>query len=137
MSTKNGTVLGATKIVDNGSDFTKYTIALMSEGYTALEMAKWEADAQFFADYLFGEVPFSDPDLRCAINIYRIDVTSDESGADNPKCGGSARGTKAKTYFDATFCAAEDVRRAMSFDTGTAAGVLMSQVLSWQMGWSS
>ena len=134
MSMSNGTVLGATKIVDNGSDFTKYTIGLLSEGYTAAEMPKWEADAQAFADYLFSQVPFSDPDLRCAINIYRVDVASDESGADNPRCGGGARGTKAKTYFDATFCAADDVRRAMTFDTGTAAVVLLGQVPFWRMG---
>jgi hypothetical protein len=134
MSMNDGTVLGATKIVDAGSDFTKYTIGLLSEGYTAAEMPKWEADAQLFVDYLFGQAPFSDPDLRCAINVYRIDVTSDESGADNPKCGATARGTKAKTYFDATFCASEDVRRTMSFDTGTAAIVLQTQVPFWRMG---
>jgi hypothetical protein len=136
MSINDGTVLGATKIVDNGPDYSKYTIGLLSEGYTAAEMPTWEADAQFFADYLFGQAPFSDPDLRCAINIYRIDVTSDESGADNPKCGGTTRGTKAKTYFDATFCANEDkdVRRAMSFDTGIAGLVLQSQVPFWRMG---
>jgi len=134
MSINDGTVLGATKIVDNGSDFTKFTIGLLSEGYTAAEMPKWEADAQFFADYLFDQEPFSDPDLRCAINIYRVDVASDESGADNPKCGGTAKGMKAKTYFDATFCAAEDVRRTMSFETGTAGLVLLTQVPFWRMG---
>lgn len=141
MSINDGTVLGATKIVDNGPDYSKYTIGLLSEGYTAAEMPQWESDAQLFVDYLFGQgpfsdgqAPFSDPDLRCAINIYRIDVTSDESGADNPKCGGTARGTKAKAYFDATFCASEDVRRTMSFETGIAGLVLQSQVPLWRMG---
>jgi IgA Peptidase M64 len=134
MSTKHGTVLGTTKLVDSGEDILRYTIALMPEGYTAPEMTTWEADAQSFVDYLLGQVPFSDPDLRCAINVYRIDVASDESGADNPKCGGTTRGTKVKTYFDATFCAAEDVRRTMSFDTDTALQLLQAEVPFWRMG---
>lgn len=134
MSTSNGSVLGATKIVDNGPDPSKFTIALISEGYTAADMPQWEADAQSFADYLFTQAPFCEVDLRCAINIYRIDVTSDESGADDPRCGGDGQGEKVKTYFDASFCATPNVRRTMSFDTDTALVVLLGQVPFWRMG---
>ena len=81
-------------------------------------MPQWEADAQAFANYMLTQAPFSDFDLQCAVNIYRVDVVSDESGADDPRCGGVGGGKRAKTYFDATFCDDKKVRRTMSFDEG-------------------
>src|SRR4029077_9316798 len=103
MSTRDGSVLGAVKIVDNGPDWLRYTIGLLPDGYTAAEMPKWESDAQDAVDRLFSVAPFSDLELTCAFNVYRVDVISDEAGADDPKCGGPGLGSKAATYFDATF----------------------------------
>jgi IgA Peptidase M64/von Willebrand factor type A domain len=113
----NGTVLGATKIVDNGSDLFKYTLVLLSEGYTSADMPQWESDAQVVADFIIATPPFSDDDLKCALNIYRIDVVSEERGADDPRCGGDGEGERVKTYFDATFCSSQNVRRTMTVDS--------------------
>ncbi len=120
MGKRDGSVLGVTKIVDNGRDAFRFTILLMPDGYTAAEMSTWHADAQSFVDTLLVTAPFSDYDLTCAVNVHRFDVVSDESGADDPQCtiGGGA-GVKVKTYFDATFCSDGDNRRTMEVDSGT------------------
>ena len=134
MTTADGSVLGAVKIVDNGPDYLRYTIGLLPDGYTAAEMPKWETDAQAAVDRLLSEAPFSDLELRCAFNVYRVDVISDEAGADDPKCGGPGLGSKAATYFDATFCAEKDLRRSMDFDSETAVLTLLAHVPLWRMG---
>ncbi|MDQ3342453.1 MAG: M64 family metallo-endopeptidase [Actinomycetota bacterium] len=135
MGTSNGTVQGVTKIVDHGPASQRYNIVLLSEGYTAAEMAQWSSDAQDFADYLFSQVPFSDLDLQCAINVYRVDVTSDESGADDPNCGdGDGDGSTADTYFDASFCGDGNIRRLLISDSGIAIAVLNAQVPEWDTG---
>lgn len=133
MSQPHGSILGATKIVDHGDDVFHYNIGLMSEGYTLAEMPRWETDAQDFVDYLFSQAPFDEPEFKCAVNIYRIDVVSDESGADDPRCGGEGAGEKVKTYFDASFCAS-GLHRAMDFDTGLAALTLLTYVPFWRTG---
>src|SRR5215213_245592 len=52
-------------------------------------------------------------------NIYRLDVISDQSGADEPICGTSGTGTYVNTYFDATFCAGgAPVFRLLDVDRG-------------------
>ena len=135
MGTSNGSVLGVTKIVDNGSESDRYNIVLLSEGYTSAEMGQWALDAQEFADYLFTQAPFSDLDVRCGINVYRVDVESDESGADDPDCddgGGSA--STADTYFDASFCGDGRIRRLLVSDSSIAIGVLNAQVPGWDTG---
>src|SRR6266545_4932525 len=101
MGTADGQVLGATQIVNNGSPARRFNLVLVSEGYQAGQMGQFATDAQSFVDTLFATPPFND--LRCAFNVYRVDVTSTDSGADDPAaCGGS--GTGVATYFDASFC---------------------------------
>lgn len=131
MGTSNGTILGTTKIVDHGPASARFNVVLLSEGYQASEMAQFETDAQDFADFLFATPPFNALDLQCAINIYRINVTSDDSGADDPggDCGGA--GTTADTYFDGTFCGFGGIRRALTIDGGIATTVLNAQVPEW------
>ncbi len=117
MGVLNGSVLGVTKIVDHGPDPGRFNIALLSEGYTVAEMPKWEADAQTFVNSLFGTAPISsDLDLESAINVHRVDVISDQSGADNPVCGDLGDGSTAETYFDATFCGDGAIQRSLQVD---------------------
>jgi hypothetical protein len=125
MGLTDGYVLGVEKIVDHGPDLARYNIALLSEGYTAGEMPKWEADAQMFVNILFGKPPFSDVDLQAAINVHRVDVVSNESGADNPVCEGPGDGSTAATYFDATFCGDGRIHRLLTVEELT---VLMTQL---------
>src|SRR5215472_3863057 len=101
MGTSDGQVIGATKIVDHGSDASRWNLAILSEGYKDTELPQFANDAQSFVTTLSTTPPFDG--LWPGINVYRIDVTSTESGADDPVgCGGS--GAAPATYFDATFC---------------------------------
>ena len=101
MGTSDGQVLGATKIVDGGPAEKRWNVVIVSEGYRDSEMAQFAEDAKQFGVALLSAAPFDR--LRAAINLYRVDVTSKESGAKDPvKCQGT--GAKPKTYFDASFC---------------------------------
>lgn len=135
MGTANGSVQGVTTIVDHGPAADRYNIVLLSEGYTSGQMAQWESDAQEFADFLFTQAPFSDLNLQCAVNIHRVDVVSDESGADDPNCGdGGGDGSTVDTFFDASFCGDGNIRRLLVSDSIIAVDVLNAQVPEWHTG---
>jgi hypothetical protein len=128
MSAADGAVLGRTKLVDHGPDARRWTLVILSEGYRAAEMGKFSADAAAFVDRLFGTPPFTD--LWCAVNVYRVDVTSTDSGADDPAaCGdGSAgSGVTAATFFDATYCTSA-TRRLLAGDQALALTTAQAQV---------
>jgi hypothetical protein len=70
----------ATTILNNGSSATKMDYVFVGDGYTAAEMSKWQADAQkvingFLADPVFAA-------NKASMNIRRVDVASNQSGAD-------------------------------------------------------
>jgi len=108
MGVADGRVIGATKIVDNGDPSLRFNLVLVAEGYRESELPIFEGEANHFVKGLFKTDPFDDH--RCAINVWRLDVASDESGADDPaSCGGT--GAAPRTYFDARFCAGGMPRR--------------------------
>jgi hypothetical protein len=129
MSSADGFVSGTQKVVDHGPDAERYNIVILGDGYRASEMAKYHADVQAFVDALRQTAPFGD--LWCGINVHRIDVVSTDSGADDPiACGdGSAgSGAVARTYFDATFCSGNLIRRLLTCDGVGARNVAQAQV---------
>jgi hypothetical protein len=137
MGVTDGTVIGNTKIFDNGSPTERWNLVLVSEGYQASEMTQFANDAQQFVNTLIATPPFSDSyilsggHLYNAINVYRVDVSSTDSGADDPvACSGS--GTTAATYFDASFCNA-GIRRALAVNNATVLSVVNAQVPQWHM----
>jgi len=106
----------------------KFNLVIVSEGYRQSELGQFALDAQTFADYLFSTPPLDRN--RYAFNVYRIDVASVDSGADDPSaCGGT--GAVASTYFDATFCAYGSIRRLLTVNSQTAIDVLNSRVPEW------
>lgn len=122
-----GTVLGTTQIVDHGARGDRFNLVLVSDGYREAEMRQFVLDSQAFVDRLFAIAPFNE--LQCAFNVFRIDVTSAESGADDPAgCGGT--GATAETYFDSTFCT-NDLRRLMSMNEATVLTVVNAEVAEW------
>lgn len=132
MGVTDGMVLGASKIFDSGPASQKFNLVLLSDGYRQAELAQFATDAQSFVDALFAEAPFTDHELRCSINVYRVDVTSTDSGADDPatvNCPGT--GAVAATYFDATFCGNGAIRRLLTCNNGTVINVLNAQVPEW------
>ncbi|QQS40050.1 MAG: hypothetical protein IPM63_11830 [Acidobacteriota bacterium] len=70
-------------IINNGDPVNRVDIAIVGDGYTAGEMTKYRNDvAQFVADW-FAQQPY----LKYSryFNVHRIDVVSNESGADHPE----------------------------------------------------
>jgi hypothetical protein len=129
MSTADGAVNGSQKIVDHGPDGQRYNIVILGDGYRAAEMAKYHADVLAFVDAFAETPPFGD--LWCGINIHRIDVVSTDSGADDPiACGDGTigSGAVARTYFDATFCSGNAIRRLLTCDSTSARNVAHARV---------
>jgi hypothetical protein len=120
----NGEVLGTTKIVDAGPPEQRWNAVIVSEGYRKDEMKQFADDAKAFADALLTAAPFDR--LRAAINIFRVDVTSTESGAKDPtKCKGT--GAKPRTFFDASFCS-NGIRRLLIGNNNRVLKVAHKQV---------
>jgi hypothetical protein len=119
MAASDGTVLGLTKVYDEGPASDRWNLVIVSEGYTSAQISDFHARVQEFITHLFSEPPFDEPAVACAINVWRLDVASNESGADDPACGdGTGAGTTAATYFDATYCSDGEIRRLLSGDSG-------------------
>ena len=129
MTAADGFVSGTQKIVDHGADSLRYNVVVLGDGYRAADMAQYHADVQAFVDAFRQTEPFGD--LWCGINVHRVDVTSTDSGADDPfTCGDGSAGSGAtpRTYFDATFCSGGAIRRLLTCDSVRARGVAHSQV---------
>src|SRR5918997_805747 len=127
MTTADGSVLGTTKIVDNGPSSVRWDLVVMGDGYQSGQMSQYETDVQEFVDHMFGTPPFDE--MRPAINVHRVNVTSTDRGADDPTaCGGS--GATARTYFDASFCNS-NIRRLLSVNNATALATVDEQVPQW------
>lgn len=72
----------STTILNNGPTSDKVDLVMISEGYTAAQMAKWATDAQTIMNAFFSEPPFSD--YKRFFNVHRVDLISNQSGADHP-----------------------------------------------------
>jgi IgA Peptidase M64 len=91
-------------MVDNGPSSNRVNVMFLGDGYTASEIATtYVGDINAMWDHMFnaGEDPF--PRYRNFFNAYRIDVISNQSGADVPPLG-IFRDTAldASYYFDQT-----------------------------------
>jgi hypothetical protein len=133
MTTSDGAVLSTTKIIDNGPAARRRNLVILGDGYRASEMTKYHTDVQNFVNRLNATAPFDD--LWCFINVYRVDVASTDSGADDPAtCGDGTTGTGATvdTYFDSTFCF-NNTRRLLVGNSATALSVSRAQVPQGQV----
>jgi hypothetical protein len=127
MTTADGRVLGTTRIVDHGPPAARWNLVVLGDGYRVDQLTQYTQDAARFCATLQATPPFDG--VWSGLNLYRVDVTSTDSGADDPAaCGGP--GTVARTYFDATFCN-NGTRRLLNIDQGTAIGVADQQVPQW------
>ena len=129
MSNADGYINSQHKIVDHGPDNQRFNIVILGDGYRAAELGQFATDTQTFVDTLRATAPYND--LWCGINVYRIDVVSTDSGADDPgTCGDGSNGSGAtpRTYFDATFCGDGQARRLLTCDSTSAKAVAVAQV---------
>lgn len=131
MTTNDGSVRGTTKIVDRGPAVARWNLVLLAEGYREAELDQFAGHAESFAATLLATPPFDE--MEAAINVYRVDVASTQSGADDPDtddCSGSADAPD--TYFDATFCT-DGLERLLTVDTGTVIEVADEAVPEWHV----
>ena len=85
-----------TTIQNNGDPANRIDIVVLGDGYTAGELGKYATDVQNMIDGWFAQEPFKE--YRGYFNVLRIDVTSNQSGADHPELG-----TFVDTALDATY----------------------------------
>ena len=97
MSSRNGSILGVEKIADNGPGASRWDLVVMGDGYRAGEIGQYRQDVDGVTNAIFSTAPFDQ--LRGAINVHRVDVASDESGA-----GDLCSGVERATFFDSKFC---------------------------------
>jgi hypothetical protein len=130
MGTGDGTVVGTQQIVNNGPRNTRFNLVLVPEGYQQGDMQQWQNDAAQFVNVLERTPPFDDPLLRSKLNVFRLNVTSTDRGADKPAaCFGTGAST-VRTFFDGTYCA-NNLRRLLVIDNASVRTVLDAQVSGW------
>ncbi|MGE5863063.1 MAG: M64 family metallopeptidase, partial [Nitrososphaerales archaeon] len=130
MTTADGNIIGTDIVVNHGLPSQRWNLVVLGDGYRISELIKYSYDVQNFIDKLKDTKPFDE--LWNAINVYRIDVSSTDSGADDPvACGGT--GTTPATYFDSTFCAFGGVQRALTVNNTTAIDVANNRVPEWDL----
>jgi len=84
-------------------------LAFVAEGYTAEEMGKFHNDVERLAGILFENAPFKD--YKKEINIWTVDVISNESGTDIP-----GEGIYRKTALNSSFYTFNLARYLTTFD---------------------
>ena len=125
MTIHDGEVLGAVQILDNGDPAERFNLVLVAEGYRESELGQFAIDADHFVAGLLATAPFN---LHpCAFNIWRLDVASTDSGADDPLlCDGT--GATPDTYFDARFCY-QGIKRALVCNSSLVLKTVDEEVL--------
>jgi IgA Peptidase M64 len=124
MSTTDGIVQGSTQIYGTASRDRAFNIVLLAEGFTASQQNDFNSACAAFMVAVLETPPFDE--RKPAINIFQVNVTSTDSGADDPLSSGG-KGIPARTYFDATF-GGNGIRRLLICNDTTALMVAASEV---------
>ena len=124
MSTSDGAVIGSTQIFGSAPRNRAFNVVLLAEGFTAGQQAAFNTAADQFLTAFRATPPYDE--LAPAINVFRVNVSSTDSGADDPAATGGT-GAVVRTYFDATF-GANGIRRLLVCNNTTALTVAAAQV---------
>jgi IgA peptidase M64/CARDB protein/carboxypeptidase family protein len=112
--------LPSTTIVRGGDPASSVDIVFLGDGYTAGQLGTYANDVTAATNHLLGEYPFSA--LRDRINVYRVDVVSNQSGADD-LCAGTYRDTALGSAYHST---GSDCRALYSSDYNAVANAAAS-----------
>ena len=85
-------------IINNGSPQNRVDIAIVGDGYTAAQLPQYRTDVQQFIQGVFAQEPYRE--YQRYYNVHRIDVASNQSGADHPE---RVPPVFVDTAFDATY----------------------------------
>ena len=124
MTTADGAVLGATQVHGNAPRNRAFNVVLLAEGFTAAQQADFNNACNDFVAAFRATPPFDE--LLPAINVFRVNVSSTDAGADDPASAGGT-GATARTYFDASF-GGNNIRRLLICNATTALQVAAAQV---------
>jgi hypothetical protein len=117
-------VFGAalTTITNNGPSSNRVDVVFLGDGYTSADLAAgiYDNHINSYLDYWFSNSLNSDPFFRYRnyFNVYKIDVVSNESGADVPR-----EGIFRDTALDATYYFDGVTERLLSVNTSKADSV--------------
>jgi IgA Peptidase M64 len=127
---KHGWIKGTETLVDNGPRSQRLNLVLLGDGFQLEELDEYAAKAQQALSHLASVRPFSYR-LKDAMNVFRVDVVSTDSGVADPEaCDGS--GAAPKTYFDSSFCGEPNVRRALTVDKAVVVDTCDQLVPEWE-----
>ena len=124
MSTSDGVVIGSTQIFGTAPRNTAFNLVLLADGFTEAQQPGFETACDDFVTALRATRPFDE--LSPAINVFRVNVSSTDSGADDPTSTGGT-GAVVRTYFDSTF-GSNGIRRLLVCNQTTALQVAAAQV---------
>ncbi|MBZ5555730.1 MAG: hypothetical protein LAO77_00500 [Acidobacteriia bacterium] len=78
-----GSAEPVTVLQQTGDAGNRLDLVVLGDGYTAAELGKYASDVTTFLTAMLAQQPWTE--YRNLLNIYRIDVTSAESGASHPE----------------------------------------------------
>lgn len=92
--------VGHEKVHDSGPDENRFVFVVLGDGYTQenLDAGLFDSHVDAFMDALWGKDPWGD--YMGILNVYKIDVVSNEEGADNID---GPDGPLVDTYFNTAF----------------------------------
>jgi hypothetical protein len=117
-------VIGATQIFGGAPRNRAFNVVLLAEGFTNAQQNDFNNACTAFVNAFRATPPFDE--LSPAINIFRVNISSTDSGADDPAAAGGT-GASVRTYFDATF-GANKIRRLLVCNATTVLQVAATQV---------
>lgn len=124
MSIFDGSVLGMTQIFGSAPRNKAFNVVLLADGFTNAQQAAYNTACTNFVNAFTVTPPFNT--LTPAINVFRVNVQSTDSGADDPVSAGGT-GASVRTYFDSTF-GTGGVRRLLTCNVATALSVAATQL---------
>jgi hypothetical protein len=124
MTTSDGSIQGTTQIFGSAPRGRAFNVVMLADGFTDTEQTAFDTACTNFVNAFLATPPYHE--LSPAINVFRVNVTSTDSGADDP-AGAGGTGATARTYFDSTF-GANGVRRLLVCNATTALQVAAAQV---------
>jgi IgA Peptidase M64 len=124
MTTADGSVQGMTQIFGSAPRNRAFNVVMLAEGFTSTQQTDFNNACNAFVTAFRATPPYDE--LSPAVNVFRVNVASTDSGADDPTATGGT-GASVRTYFDATF-GANGIRRLLVSNATTALTVAAAQV---------
>jgi hypothetical protein len=115
-----GATFAVNKVIDNGPDDNRLVWVFVGDGYTADQQTKYLDDVDRVLATMFAKPPWSG--YRNLVNVYAVQVISNESGADE-----APNNLYADTYFDARFWTA-NIERLLTINNSRAFSVAQAHV---------